>query len=226
MGSRGSGSKGRATGTPAAGGGAAPGAVSEDQEFALNVAAANEALREDELWGVMSNFERAALMTYTGESYVDINQHARDLASGKVKKGEDPDMDVMVARIQNAVNKATLSRDVMLYRGFKSDSLVKAFDAGTVVGTTIKNDAFSSTSSNRGIAEGFTSHTTGVIVRMVMPKGYKGAMPLHKHTQNEGEKEFLLKHGTNFKVVSAETRAGKGHYSKIQYRYLTVVPVD
>jgi len=150
---------------------------------------------------------KAALKTYTGAGYRQVNGH---LIGGQVAS---PETEATVAHIDNLLSKASLPSATTVYRGAGSLQVkdILAQTGGKIAkGKTIDFKGFLSTSTDAGVARQFASQSsTGMQLEMRLPKGAQ-AVDIAKYSDSgAGEKETLIARNSRFKVVSFDSKAKK-----------------
>ena len=147
----------------------------------------------DEQW-------KDSLALYKGNAYRKINAYLRGgSASDEVKQ--------MVANIDAALDGATLTRDVILYRGLAGEAVAEL--ANSEIGSVVQMSGFSSTTTSRRIAVGFSGTTDKYrdsgLIRILARKG-SHALDLDRYHAGGGsgsnvENEVLLPRGARFRLV-------------------------
>lgn len=132
--------------------------------------------------------ERHAVRTYTGQSYDPINQALR---SGQKPTG-------LVVDLDRAIGKSTLARDTIVYRGVKDPGKLGLHE-GNLVGATIRDRAFTSTSLDRRVAEKYAG-PSGAVLRIHAPAGTKAAS-MAKVSRYDKEREVLFPRGATIRVT-------------------------
>lgn len=141
--------------------------------------------------GSWTSEQRAGLRTYTGGSYRQINDSLR--------KGNKPRAGSTAANAQAGMRPTT--QDLLVHRGTSASQFGMGGNPDalfSLAGQTIKEKGFTSTSVGGNAAFGGQ-------VKMVIqvPKGTYGAY-VDTISQFPGEREFLLAHGTEFKILRVE----------------------
>lgn len=165
--------------------------------------------------------ELDAVGDYRGSGYHEINRFLRKgeaearqflvddgQSSGYIKRrlNEIPDV---ADRIDRAVARATLDRDVVLWRGMSTKSLG---DLDRLTGTIITDNGFASTSLHQRVADSFVGYAAeegkdAAVVRILAPRG-ANALPVDTLFGQSWEEEFLLPRGSRFRVISVNKAAG------------------
>lgn len=151
----------------------------------------------------LSPAERKALRFYKGDGYREINQVLR-------YGGEsDPDILQAIEDLDVALSRFQLPEPVIAYRGLGSQALFT--QAEDLIGDTIEEPAYLSTSLLRSVAEGYLSARSEwrVLEEILVPGGvavgaYVGAPDLVEPME---EHEFLLPRGTELAVHAVRREA-------------------
>lgn len=158
--------------------------------------------------------QRQAIRRYTGIAHDPIN---RRLRTGDTDKPDFPNdaADDRIKQIDSALDQATVPEDVIAWRGISMPA--KMFDTDDIdealVGTEVRDRGFGSTSMRRGVAEFFVeSENAGVITRITVPKGTRGAYIGFKSedfpsgrppiSDFDEEAELLLQRGMRYRIES------------------------
>lgn len=146
-----------------------------------------------------------AVDRYQGGGYDRING---ELRKGRISSGARP----FVKNIDAAIAKSAMPENVVLYRGFTSTDVVQNWNR--IVGTTIKDKAFASTSISPRIARRFIDQAPKIAPKVLaeihVPKGTKGLWMGSARASTE-ELEILLHRNIKFKVIKAVKRKGIHH---------------
>jgi hypothetical protein len=139
--------------------------------------------------------ERAAMTTYSGSHYSDINSALR--------AGKRPSdwLGGVADRLDFAIAKGRAPRDLVVYRGMTSNEQTVGLKKGSV----FRDKAFMSTSASPKVASGF-SYNGGVVFHIKIPKGAI-SIPMTKNGHYEQEREILLPRGTSLRVNSVRKDA-------------------
>jgi len=161
-----------------------------------------------------SDMERGALDYYRGAGFININASLRGLPGGGKLEADELTKE-MIHELDAIVSKNTLSQDSVLYRGFQPEQFgVK--DISTLVGKTIQDAGFVSTSIDERTGQTFAFSHDGVMARIIAPKGTNAAY------MTSSEKEALLPRGRRFRIVDVETRDLDGE--PLDYVTMEVLP--
>ena len=166
-------------------------------------------------WRSLSDEERDSIETYTGSSYDRINEYLR---KGKLGSHQDEEVEQLVKYAGSGLNQFKLDTNLKLYRQsgaslFSELTHLPHLTAANVnewvkamkgyIGSVVTDKGFTSTSTRDNIWGG------RVHMEIQAPKGTKGAY-VRPFSQHMSEMEFLLNHGTKFKIVGC--RVGKNQY--------------
>lgn len=160
---------------------------------------------------------RNSLYSYTGDGYTSVNQKLNSLPPGVEKTGS-----TSITNIDNGMAASPpLESDVVLYRGFSNPHSV--FSSGkwndtNVAGMEWSQRSYSSTSGSLATAQGFAGFS-GVVMRVIVPKGMKVHGINAKGGQHASENEVILQRGLRYRVV-----ADYGKHNGKRYIDVMVVP--
>lgn len=165
-------------------------------------------------YGSYTDMDRGALDYYQGSGFINVNASLRGLPGGGTFEADELTQD-MIRQIDAAVAQNELSHDSVLWRGFAPRQL-GVDDVRDLVGKTVQDEGFVSTSLEERIAQSFAFSHDGVVARIVARKGTNAAyIP--------SEKEVLLPRGKRFRIVAVErTDVGGGEW--LDYVTLEVAP--
>jgi hypothetical protein len=152
----------------------------------------------------LSPEQKASILTYTGGAYSEINELLRNNPDAGFKwqdivvltQANGGNYMQHVAGIDAALAKASLSRSVITYRGFKNTS-------GRIyeVGGELMDPAVQSTSLSRSTAEGFASISSrSVIMRVHVKKGAQAAYANASGSYYESERELILNRRSRYRI--------------------------
>lgn len=189
---------------PAGGGGAAAAPSHEDARDLGWASDAKQKAVFEELnphWAQsLSPAEKAAIEGYAGEHFETVNRMMRT--------GHAPaDHEAYVQAHQvwqegkKALAKASLPEDLVVYRGIRDVHAALGLKPGKdLVGVTIKDKAFLSTSLSAISAASFARGPEAAILRIVAPKGSRGAS-VAGLTSFGSEREILFHPGSKMKIT-------------------------
>lgn len=149
----------------------------------------------------LTHGEQLSMKDYKGSGYRPINEALRNA------QGDDPKYVKRVSDIDRAIEKAPpLPDDIVVYRGRLPTPILEAFEAGAqdgLIGKTIADPAYMSTSMDRGVAKnfGYSTKFPRSIGKIKLPKGAKVA-----HLEGltaMGEHEMLLPRDAPVKITKA-----------------------
>ena len=166
--------------------------------------------------------ESRTLLAYQQAEYRRINGQLRvasgrpldTLPSREVDLAVDP---ADVARLDAVIARGTLPETVTVYRGMRRSTPVAT--ARQWVGSTMRDDAFLSTSLSPAVAEDFAydGAYNGTVYQITVPAGRPAAW-LDRHRSRE-EAEILLPRSSRFTVTDVSQRAMPGR----QGQFFTVI---
>ena len=136
----------------------------------------------------MTSAERQAIYDYTTDAYYpNINNVLRGIESSYA-----PGNAARVEQITNALNKATIADDIVVYRGVGRDALgaFKDLPNNQLVGKVLEEKAFMSTSL---VPEGCFAKPITYVIKV--PQGTKGAFIENLSMYGSQEVELLLNRG-------------------------------
>jgi len=156
----------------------------------------------------LSDEDRGALAYYQGSGFININAGLRGMMDiDELTRDMIREMDAVVA--QNKLSDATT-----LFRGFKPEQF-GVTDMRDLLGKTIQDNGFISTSIQERIAQSFALSHDGVVAQIIAPKGLNAAyIP--------DEFEVVLKRGLRLVVETVTKRDVDGEI--LDYVLLRVVP--
>lgn len=157
--------------------------------------------------------QRQAITDYMGNDYEPMNAQLRGLMD------KDPDTQEQIKEVKDALkNVPALKTNIIVYRGMPAAVIKDKYgpeallNPESMIGQTVKDAAFTSTSLSVGVATGFGT-LNSPIFEYYLPKGSKPGAYITPLIPDSDEYEFLLKPGLSFKVVSV----GK-HFQHPVYR--------
>lgn len=165
--------------------------------------------------------ELAAIESYTGEDYLDINEKLYSLPTGIPANQIEPefsddDLPSKIAFLDSALNKSTAPKEFLTYISLGDGYKVEDFTPGQKV----RFKGYRSTTINPNIALNFGGQTSGqnrrgqtIVIQLLVKKGAKG-MYVDDYSSTPGEGEFLLPRGSVVKITSAPNKlVGSNGYS-------------
>ncbi len=154
---------------------------------------------------------REALLDYQGYSFTSINGALRGTITPDVPNWGH--IQEQIAALDTAMAASPLPRDVVTYRGVRYGRRIfgDRLD-GDLTGMRWREDAYLSTSADRGVPEGFTRGQAGVQMRILVPAGV-GAVQVSEMVDSDGfedEAEILVARGQVLQVVGDRGVDGDG----------------
>lgn len=165
--------------------------------------------------------ELAAIESYTGETYLDINEKLNSLPAGVPANqiqadyvGDD--LPSTIEALDSALNKVSAPKDFLAYVSLNESYNPADFKPGQ----TFRFKGYRSTTIDPGIALNFATRTNQatrskqtVMLQILVKKGSKG-MYVDEYSATPGEAEFLLPRGTSVKITGGPNRVvGSNKYS-------------
>ena len=148
----------------------------------------------------LSNEQIEALIKYTGDDYVNINNSLRGLDT------LSPENQTTVEAMKSALDNSALPQDMTLYRGTSTEVLgsLQNLSVDELIGKTFTEQGFMSTSTSNVIAESFSGNMKMTI------EASKGAQALDisSISQYTTEAEVLFNAGQEMLITSAEVSDG------------------
>lgn len=169
-----------------------PEALEKLERELLDYTRSNWSLTEEETW---------ALHHYVGIDYSSINKKLRANIDPVIPSIRD-DLPGRIAAIDSAVDKSSIPRDLVVYRGMAVPAIEhfrNLKDPKDLVGKLVQDDGFISTSIRARTAASFGS--AGTVVEIRLPKGSKGLYLDSYDRVASGERELLLPRRSRFRVV-------------------------
>lgn len=157
--------------------------------------------------------ELAAIESYTGEDYLDINDKLYSLPTGIPADKIEPEYDgdelpSTIQALDSALNKVPVPQDVTVYVSLGENYNITDFKPGQ----RVRFKGYRSSTINPGIALNFGSEKSAssrrkqtIIFQILVKKGSKG-MYVDDFSSTPGEGEFLLPRGTQVKIKSGPNK--------------------
>lgn len=164
-----------------------------------------------EWWNALSEEEQGMLMRYQANAHESLNAYLRGLPYSSMMS--ESELKRRQALIDGALAKGRLGRDLIVYRGVEDVTEVYGWSAKDMVGKTIHDKGFVSTSLNIGVArdEFAQNPTDAVTFRIKVPKGSRGGYLGSLASQSaSAEREFLMPRGQRYRVTKV-TKTSKGY---------------
>jgi hypothetical protein len=161
--------------------------------------------------------ELAAIESYTGGTYVDINNKLSSLPTGipadQIQADYlDDQLPSIIEALDSAVNKVPAPRDFLTYVSLNQNYNPMDFNPGQ----TFRFKGFRSTSIDPGVALNFANGANQgqtVMLQILVKKGTRG-MYVDEYSASPGEAEFLLPRGSAVKITSGPSKlVGSNKYS-------------
>ena len=155
----------------------------------------------------LSNKQIEALIKYTGDDYVNINNSLRGME--KIA----PENKSTVKAMKSALDNSELPNDMTLFRGTSTDALgpLKNLPVDELVGKKFMEKGFMSTSTSNVVGEEFSGN---MFMTIEASKGAK-ALDISSISQYTTEAEVLFNAGQEMLITSAEIRNGILHIAVI-----------
>lgn len=159
---------------------------------------------DGKLGGLSVDDVAEAYLTYTDFNYMDINKALRRGNTGPLSSGEKK----TISTLDEMMKLSPLKKDVVVMRGIKDpravfgDAYVRSDDPNANRGLTWIDGAFTSTTTEKKVADGFNA---GVMMNILVPKGTLATgTPASQYPE---ESEIILPRGTKFRVVRSRRAA-------------------
>lgn len=147
---------------------------------------------------LMSSDEKSAVLSYSGNNYVNINGNPSDGTKGLRKPPPSAENMKKIEKIDAALAKSSFNQAITVHRGVGGKDFYKDLN----VGDSYTDLGYVSTSAGGSAA--FSSKP--VILTIKVPKGYPAAaIPSH----HDHENEILLRRNSKFKLTSKKEVGGK-----------------
>lgn len=147
---------------------------------------------------LMSSDEKSAVLSYSGNNYVNINGNPADGTKGLRKPPPSAENMKKIEKIDAALAKSSFNQAITVHRGVGGKDFYKDLN----VGDSYTDLGYVSTSAGGSAA--FSSKP--VILTIKVPKGYPAAaIPSH----HDHENEILLRRNSKFKLTSKKEVGGK-----------------
>ena len=206
---------GRFTTEGAAGSGAAGTAKKDIDKLAAKTAKNMSAYEDNNFAKQLTNAEGEAAAAYTEEIGFEMNKMAR----GKAIDEEHYDYDEVLdhaLNLETALSKAKLPQDAAVFRGASFDTAVDSTglskkeiqaDPQKLVGKTITELGFMSTSTDAGLAE---EYADGMVYHIKLPAGSQAVLQNSLNPYLDGP-EITVNRNSKFRVLDAENKGGNTH---------------
>ena len=175
-------------------------------------------------YGPITPDEFQALDDYTaiGNGYRQINAKLRGTSFKPAGFGNaslaEEDVLSAIANLDALMEKSPLQSPVTVYRGYNPNWFQASPDEPLPIDTIIEDKGFVSFTHEAGVAFGFTSEKGSskdvAVMKVTLPSGFP-AINVDKRFSEHGqgdpnEGEFILPHGTKFRVVQERRPIGAG----------------
>jgi hypothetical protein len=169
------------------------------------VARAERAQMAEAWHAKMAGDEESSISHYVGNGYLSINPYLR---IGRLPPGMTAEeITRSAARIDRALAKARLERAIVVYRGIR-DIRAIGLDPENLVGATIADMGFLSTSFDRHVAFSFThAQKNGAIIRIHAPAGSHGGV-IGELANLNVEQEVLFPRRSVLRITTAVRGVG------------------
>lgn len=148
----------------------------------------------------LSSDEKRALAGYQNFLYSDVNATLRGKA-GDLSPRTKQNVDYAIKHTDKAIGKGSVPSNVKVYRGFTDGNAILGGDPQGLVGSTIQDKAFVSTSLNKSVAVDFARKgKSGMLMEIDVPAGTKAAY-MQKLRPESIERELLLGRNSRFQVT-------------------------
>lgn len=150
----------------------------------------------------ISQDEREASIYYTTNAYREINKYLR----GKILNQADAKIQNAVKNIDTAMQKFNLTENITVFRG-GSNKLVGGAstleEVKALIGATVRDNGIMSTAVTQGAAWGSSGNNIGYEIQI--PKGRGRGIYIDPISHYQGEQEFMVARGTEYKITGAYT---------------------
>lgn len=206
---------GRFTTAGAAGSGAAGTAKWDIDKLAAKTAKNMSAYEDKNFAKQLTNAEGEAAAAYTEEIGFEMNKMARGQAIDEEHYDYDEVLDHAL-NFETALSKAKLPQDAAVFRGASFDTAVDSTglskkeiqaDPQKLVGKTITELGFMSTSTDAGLAE---EYADGMVYHIKLPAGSQAVLQNSLNPYLDGP-EITVNRNSKFRVLEAENKGGNTH---------------
>jgi hypothetical protein len=154
--------------------------------------------------GKFTTEEKAALKSYTGSGYLDLNKATKTLRTGI----GDPDTKIL-AGLDSAFARASLQDDLLVYRGI-DDIAWGSFFGDAKVGDLVTDHGYVSTTINPKL--GWSTHQ----IEIRLNKG-ASAIPVAPLSLHQTELEIVLARNAQFRIIEiTDTKAVLEYIGSVQ----------
>lgn len=159
--------------------------------------------------------ELAAIESYTGQTYADVNNKLSSLPTGIPANEIQADyiedqLPSIIGALDSALDKVPAPKDFLTYVSLNNNYNPADFSKGQ----TFRFKGFRSTSIDPGVAMNYSVQSNQtVMLQILVKKGTKG-MYVDDYSATPGEAEFLLPRGSAVKITSGPNKlVGSNKYS-------------
>jgi hypothetical protein len=154
----------------------------------------------------LTSNERSGIVKYVKTSYGRMNRALRNESYS-----DNSTIGKAINNAQKGLLKGNLDKDINVYRcirtnGKNSQAIINALDVG--IGNIFVDKSFCSTSLDKNTSD--TGFSGKIKINIIVPKGSKGAY-VQSFSKYKNEYEYLLPHGTSFKLISHEVHKKNTH---------------
>ncbi len=169
--------------------------------------------------------EKEVVLSYTGNGYKNINEILRDgeeaYLNNFMYKGTPMEYKQKMIRhakeMQQIVDNFEVKEDFITYRAISGSF----GDLGELKDVEVFDSGFMSTSIDQKVTKDFAGGDSNVFFSIRVKKGTKVGAYLDELSDYSGEKEFLIKPNTKFKVINSHEE--KSDYGVNQYIELEAI---
>jgi hypothetical protein len=147
-------------------------------------------------WAKKLTTSQVSAINGYSKNYGDMNNWLRGLDK-KASKGTKTE----IKRIDAAMKRFKNPRATMVWRGLSTEGFEAGLTGELKVGATYKDKGYMSATFDQEIAK---KYATGVILQISLPKGKSTGAYIGNISSWKIEKEFLIKHGSTFKVTQID----------------------
>jgi hypothetical protein len=155
--------------------------------------------------------ERAALKTYTGGTYTQINSPLRTYRQNLDPSKLDPHIRDLIENLDKAYKRpeARIAEDIVLWRGTNWDEVYN--NAEKMIGAVVSDPAFVSTTVSKGSAFG------GNVVMKIYARAGTHGIGVQPISNFHHEAEILLPRNSRFKIIGVQRQ---GHQAIVEMELL------
>jgi hypothetical protein len=190
------------------------GSVKSSKKFTETELKNGDAKKQWDSWsGNLSKQEKDAFKAYSSEPFDELSTDFSQINNHLRGKDKNPSKETgeAIRLIDSGINKGNMPQDTTVFRGFPSSVL--GADPSKMVGKTITDKAYTSSSMSERVANQFSKD---LIAEIKIPKGAKGAFmdaTLNKsdleQLDRDPEHELVLPRGSKFRILSTKKTGAK-----------------